>query len=573
MLLPASASAADRPTPPPAPTFEQPGAEPEKGIAGRTSAAHAERDGAASRVAMKLERDGRLTVTERITARPGQQLTRTVPLRFATGKRSDRVFRVTESEVTGKGSASVRDDTFTVHVNGSATVRYVVSGAVVDRPDHQEMRWQAFSGWDSRFDTVQVSLASPQRPRSVDCVFGPPDSERHCTQAGATTAGFVLAEQSGLAPGDRLNLGVRLPAATVPANVLTARTSAFALNGVTGTWLLGLTGALLLGVLVLWLTRGRDARVRAEQVETLRPIVFDEDGSASFASPDGVLPGQVGTVIDQYVDLVDVTATVLDLAVRNYLWIVQAESDEYGGEADWWIVRRNPADDALTGYERATYEAVLGGTDGVLLSTLAANRVDLTAVRSAMYADVTRRGWLARRPDSERRRWRAAGFALAGLGVLGTVVLALTVGNALIGLGVVLGGLVLAGAARWMPARTRSGSALVRRIAGLQQYLARTEADQLPETDQEMIFSRSLPYALVLGKARQWLDSFADTDTAADGEAGLYWFATHEQAHGQTTNTLTVRELREFAGRFEALVVALDAVFAKSGAVRGGRSR
>jgi len=49
----------------------------------------------------------------------------------------------------------------------------------------------------------------------------------------------------------------------------------------------------------------------------------------------------VGTVIDEHVDVVDVTATVIDLAVRNYLWIDEVAAGE--GVVDWRIVRRNPA--------------------------------------------------------------------------------------------------------------------------------------------------------------------------------------------------------------------------------------
>lgn len=61
-------------------------------------------------------------------------------------------------------------------------------------------------------------------------------------------------------------------------------------------------------------------------------------------------PGQIGTVIDLRVDAVDLTATVIDLAVRGYLWIAETTGAE--GRLDWQISRRAPADSLLAPMRR-----------------------------------------------------------------------------------------------------------------------------------------------------------------------------------------------------------------------------
>jgi hypothetical protein len=96
------------------------------------------------------------------------------------------------------------------------------------------------------------------------------------------------------------------------------------------------------------------------------------------------------------------------------------------------------------------------------------------------------------------------------------VVLALTIGYALIGIAVVIGGIALILGARWMPARTRRGSVLVQQVRGLRTFLRTAEPRSIPDSDRDMIVSRSLPYAIVFGETESWLRKFATS--------GLYWY-------------------------------------------------
>src|SRR5262245_60026653 len=139
--------------------------------------------------------------------------------------------------------------------------------------------------------------------------------------------------------------------------------------------------------------RPSESRARSEEhtseLQSLRQLVCRLLlEKKNFASPDGVLPGQVGTVVDQRVDVADVAATVVDLAVRHYLSISEATPSE------WVHVRRNPPDAALTNYERAVYQQVLGDAPEMPLSAL---RTDLSLVREAMYTDVVSRHFFSRR--------------------------------------------------------------------------------------------------------------------------------------------------------------------------------
>ncbi|MBB5153360.1 DUF2207 family protein [Saccharopolyspora phatthalungensis] len=495
---------------------------------------------------LKLQRDGLLSVTERITVPPGPPVERTVPLRQSAGPGADRVFTVSEATLDGGGT--VRTDADNMHLAlrpGVSTLKYAVRGAVADAGDMQEVQWQVSGGWSVPVDRVEVaSLLSPKIPQDILCLAGPVGSEARCARFEVTHTQAVHALTYGLKPSDRVDITFKVPAGTVPANAVTEQhfslARAFSLTPATAAGLAGI-GLLLIGGLgLVWYARGRDERAFAEDVGRVEMLMTDSRGAVTFASPDGVLPGQIGTVIDERVDPLDVIATVIDLAVRNYLWI-----EELPGR-DWRIVRLNPADESLRPFERAVYELLVGDAVEVRLSQL--RDLDLSPVRAALYADVVDKEWFARRPDADRNRfwWMGMGVTIGGAAL--TAVLAVTSSAALLGIGVLLGGIAMTFGARLMPARTRRGSALVLQVRGLRSYLHDVSAGSLPVSDRETVFSRSLPYAVVLSETDHWLTEFAELDPGADGTAGLYWYASLES----TPN------LQRFREAFPALMAKLN---------------
>ncbi|MER7077509.1 Predicted membrane protein [Saccharopolyspora kobensis] len=475
----------------------------------------------ASEVHLKLERDGLVSVTEQIVVPPGQPVSRTMPLRQSSGPGEDRVFTVTDASLDG-GEVHVGADEVRMTLQpGVSTLKYVVHGAVADAGDLQAVRWQVSGGWNAPVSRVEVSLLSPKVPQAIMCLAGPLGSEHRCDQFEISHTQEMRAMTYGLAPGDRMDITFQLPAGTVPATAVTEEyfslAKAFSLTPGTGVGLAAIGLVLIGGLGLVWYARGRDVRAFGEDVGRVEVLMTDSRGGVTFASPDGVLPGQIGAVVDERVDPVDVTATVIDLAVRNYLWI-----EELPGQ-DWRIVRINPADDALRPFERAVHDLLVGEAAEVRLSQL--RGLDLSGVRDALYADVVEKEWFARRPDADRNLfwWSGIGVAIGGAAL--TAALALTTSVALLGLGVVLGGIAMVASARLMPARTRRGSALVMQVRGLRGYLHEVSANSLPAADRETVFSRSLPYALVLGETDRWLAEFAELDPAADGTPGLYWYA------------------------------------------------
>jgi hypothetical protein len=252
-----------------------------------------------------------------------------------------------------------------------------------------------------------------------------------------------------------------------------------------------------------------------------------------------VRPGQIGTLVDERADVIDVTATIVDLAVRGHL-LIEEEDRAVTGRLDWALRKldRQGPDDLLK-YERLLLEALFtdpGGKprESVKLSELGGTfATQLARVRSAMYDDVVEQGWFARRPDTVRSRWTIAGTVLTVLGVAGTIALALTTDLALVGLAVIIAGAALAYGGQYMPAKTARGSTVLAHTIGFRAFLERGElpdgaappdGDRIGARQRIALFSRFLPYAVVFDVVPKWAKTVEDAGERAEGADNLYWY-------------------------------------------------
>ncbi|MFB9878159.1 DUF2207 domain-containing protein [Planobispora siamensis] len=472
-------------------------------------------------VELQLRQDGVLHVKETVTFE-GSPPTRELIGRTRYDDANDRLYPISGL----KGDATLNGDEITLKGSGTATFEYDVRGAVTPLADIQELRWYAVGGWTVPVEQATVKVTGPAQLQNLSCFAGVLTSAVGCTVASpdhnGTTADF---EQQGLGPGEVLTVVVGYPrGATTGGPVLERRfelANAFTLNTVTGGALVGLLVLLLGGIGLLYWTRGRDARVVDHESGALTPI---ENGH--FAPPDGVRPGQIGTLMDEQADVIDVTATIVDLAVRGYLRIDEQPRQTYD-TPDWMLVRLPSAPvTSLLPYERALYEAIFDGRDAVLLSQLHGSfGAKLGKVRDALYRDVVTQGWFARRPDSVRTRWTTLGVVLTFAGVLGTVALAWFTTYGLLGLAVIIAGAALAAGGQYMPAKTAKGSGALAHTLGFRRYLTEGDIDgTVPEAQRVELFSRYLPYAVIFDSVDRWARVVSSVTGNGRQADNLYWY-------------------------------------------------
>jgi Predicted membrane protein (DUF2207) len=411
---------------------------------------------------------------------------------------------------------------------GRHTVRlsYTVRGTMRPMRERQELNWVAGGGWNVPVTQTQVTVEAGAAVLNLNCFAGELDSTVGCTQF-FTNHTHVQAEfrQNDLQPGEFLTIVIGYPPGTTSGEpTLDERhtlATAFTVNSVTGAALVGLLVLLLVAVGLLYSTRGRDARIVSKKAAEGDHAPVDH---GEFSPPDGVRPGQIGTLVDEQADVIDVTATIIDLAVRRYLLIEELTRETYG-RLDWQLRRLDRPADALMPYERLLYDALFAGRDVVRLSELGGTFTgELAAVRRALYEDVVRQGWFTRRPDSERTRWTTTGTVLAGLGLIGTITLALYTNLALIGLALIIAGAALAIGGQYMPAKTVRGATVLAHTLGFRAYLYRGDAPDAPADDRVALFSRYLPYAVVFDSVSRWAGTVADVGADGGQADNLYWY-------------------------------------------------
>ena len=381
-------------------------------------------------------------------------------------------------------------------------IRYRVRRALRFLEDRDELAWNVTGNeWkvpiahaEARVYLPDSSGAAAARAR---CFAG-----RYGSTAGACTArtegSSVAFAAQGLGPAEGLTAVVALPKGVLREPSAAAR-ALERLIDLGGLWLLAplATFALLLR---LWRARGVDAG-RGDAV----PVRYEP--------PEGLTPAEVGTLLDERADLADLTATLLDLAVRGYLDLQELEATRFLllSNRDYLLRKRRAADAALKPHERALFEALFDGRDAVRVSELRHKfHVHVARVQALLYADLSGKdGCFAASPDAVRQRYRVAavalGFAAVALGSTGRLAL-------LAPFALAACALLLAVFAPAMPRRTRRGRRLYEETLGFREFVTRVDRDRLERmggrtTDR---FEHGLPYAIVLGAADAWADAFGD---------------------------------------------------------------
>lgn len=261
-------------------------------------------------------------------------------------------------------------------------------------------------------------------------------------------------------------------------------------------WPLGLP-LLVLGLMLAWYRRvGRDP-------DTGRSIMVQ------YEPPDELRPAQLGTLIDEKVDLRDIVATVIDLAVRGYLRIEEHDEQGWFGSSTTVteLQRLRPGTDGLLPYEAEILEGLFERGEHVKVDDLKTRfYTRLGKIRGELYSGLSQSGLFRGRPD--HIRWRWFGIAAATLAV--GIALGVATGKVAFFFAAPACAVIVAAFAPFMPARTHQGRLAWQRGKGFEEFLSRTDGTRLRELGMDQLaFERFLPHAMALGVADQWSSSFS----------------------------------------------------------------
>ncbi|TMF81422.1 MAG: DUF2207 domain-containing protein [Chloroflexi bacterium] len=236
-----------------------------------------------------------------------------------------------------------------------------------------------------------------------------------------------------------------------------------------------------------------------------------------FEPPDGMRPAEADVLLHAKPRRRDVTATVVDLALRGFLRI---EERGVGQDPPTWVFEQTDASiNDLREYELKTLAGVFTHGPTVSLATLEPRFfVVADLVEEELEREVVRRGWFADPPRRLRSQWATAGWLTALAGIPLTFLFGNAFGLGLAGAAVSAIGVLVYAAAPWRPARTAEGKALTLRAAGFEHFLRTAESERQRFAERERLFEDYLPYAIGFGFVEQWVHGFGLADRPGDFE-------------------------------------------------------
>ena len=514
-----------------------------------------------------VSEDGAIVVEETIVPRftgSWNGIFRTIPVQYRTPQGLNYTLRLDVEAVTDGEGRELRYESSrerhyrklkiwvpgAVDATRTVKIRYRVSNGLRFFEEHDELYWNVTGDeWEVPIETASAHVRLPAgvsgvRATAFRGVHGSTDQAAVSIEPAAvgvrTTRGLGFKE--GLTVVVGWNPGVvRRPTAA-------ERVAAEVYSNLP----LAIPPLVFLGMWQLWRTRGRDP--------DLRPV------AAQYEPPDHLSPAEIGTVVDGKPDLRDITATIVDLAVRGYVHITESEDERFFGlfsSKDYTFTMKKPRESwsTLKSHERDLLRGLFGaGQDEVSLSDLK-NKFykHLPGLRNDLYGMLVRGGYYAGRPDRVR-------LLYVLLGVFVGLLIAVGGASAMAAFGMqpaagvvagVLSGLIVVAFGWFMPARTVRGTRELEKVLGFREFLSRVEGDRLermvktPET-----FEKYLPFAMALGVEDNWAKAFEDIYTQPpswySGPAGVHAFRpsvfTNNLAAMSTTAAATMASAPRSSG-------------------------
>lgn len=478
----------------------------------------------------KADPQGELHVVERITvdfSDYNHGLLRAIPNSYMKHRLQLHVNQIASSTgaptiysaytQNGNTVLKIGDPSRTVTGSQKYTIDYTVRNVISFYGDHDEFYWNINGDqWDQPFSDVRVTLHLPSDLKLSNqqpiCYAGAFASQTHNCFLEQPAAHIIVSQTvAGLSPRQTLSVVVGFQKGYFHPSTWYETLGEYQQAIVAFFVPLLATGGV---AFVFWFRLGRDPKGRG----TIIP---------EYDAPDELSPIEVGTIIDFKTDNKDITATIIDLAIRRYLTIIEQTKDRTLRQnlTTYTLRLVNPDFSKLNEFESTVICSLFTSSEK-------GEEVDLSYMKYKFSSAATRLRALVRKSLVEHSYFRPSLFTtkrfFIGLGILAILLLA-TVSAGAFGsptawiAGLVCGVVIALFFFAQSASRTAKGVAAKDHIKGLKLYLKIAEADRIkklqspnapyaphakePERTVEL-FEKLLPYAMVLGVEQQWARQF-----------------------------------------------------------------
>jgi uncharacterized membrane protein YgcG len=381
-------------------------------------------------------------------------------------------------------------------------ISYRMCGAIIYAEDYDRLYWNAVSYYrDVPINSSRITVTLPPGTDMAEVeatdYYQPVMTDSY--YASGRDGDVLWWEAEDIWPYRDFTIDVAVPKGVID-KPYPYRSSTF--------WLVfALAFAILLGtlafMLVFWWFKGRDA--------SADPVM-----GVSYEAPRELRPAVMGMLVNQQPRIDDISATVVDLAVRGKLRIIEEPEEVHPGVTEFSFERKDTSTRDLLPYEAKLMKAMFGKKTRVEESDLDLFG-DAMQIMNGVRKEVKKRKLFHNEPEKTAGRYFRWGIAVT---ILPPVVMFILHFFLDLGwfwfllVGLVPAGIIIAVIGRAMPKRTPEGSRLFWQAMGFREYLKTAEAGE-PESMTPQNFQDNLPYAIVLGMAEKWAQLFADIYTTA----------------------------------------------------------
>jgi uncharacterized membrane protein YgcG len=467
--------------------------------------------------------NGTVDVTENITMQfiggPWHGINRFIPVEYTTSRGLNYSLFLDVKGITDDSGAKLRYETsrerhylnlkiYIPDADNSTriiSIRYTVSDALKFLADHDEFYWNVTGDeWAVPIESAAAHVVFPQDTSGIraKAFTGAYQSAGGDANVEILGTGVDVRARDVLPMHEGLTLAVAFDKGAVK------EPSAFDLflRTLRSNWAFFIPIAAFFLMFWWWWTRGRDPRTR--------PI------AAQYEPPDKLTPGEVGTLVDNSVDLRDITASIVDLAVRGYVTIEEKQESHLLGlthsktyafhlkkTAGEWSSLKPHEQSLLAGIFTAGNAGDTVSLDD-LHNTFYTNIPD---IKNQIFGSLLGNGYYTHRPDSVRAAYLGFGLVAGVIGIGGGVWLARQLGMQPLSFIVsgILMGLIICIFGWFMPARTQAGVRALEGVLGFEDFLLHVESDRFNRMIKTPeMFEKFLPFAMALGVEKNWSKAF-----------------------------------------------------------------
>lgn len=231
-------------------------------------------------------------------------------------------------------------------------------------------------------------------------------------------------------------------------------------------------------------------------------------------APDMTSPALAGILIDAQMGSRELSAILIDLAARGYIFITRKGKNFSFGKRKNIDLKNSDLKD----FEKVLLEKIFLSDDYKSTRTDVEMRVGrhifsrkIAQVYLEIYNEATRAGYFVKNPAAVHRRFRNIGIILFLLGGLGYIYTALYSPDPKFSLffwaGEMLASTVIIRLAGLMPTRSPFGSKVLRGWMAFRNYLKLNKEIEAG-AQLEDLYIRNLPYAIVFGVEAEWTRRF-----------------------------------------------------------------